>query len=708
MTSMNSMRLRELIRSVRMCKTASEERELINRESAWIRKEFKEGTPYLRTRNMLKLLYLRLLGYPTEFGQLEVINLLSQTDFSGKRIGYLALQLIMDENDEVLTLSENRMVSDMVSGDPLLQAVALNAASNVASADMARDIFEEVIHLVDSNNVYIRRKACLAALRIVRKAPEYAEYFLERFVDIFSNNRMAHLLCSLSLVNVCLQTEAGAAFLPRYRKLASEAVCALKRLVLSMRISERDIGDVADPFLQVKLLEFMRITGKGSTETSETYNDILAQVITNTNSYRSVGCAVEYECIRTIDAIESDKDLRALAVNTISNFLSSTNDNNLCFVALEVLLNYAKTDPKTVLNHQVTILEYLKDSDVSIRRRALELTVLLITEDNVRLLVPDLLSYLNFCSEEMREDVTLRISQIIEEKYPTDEWRIEMSIKLLKLAKQHATIGFASHLIGLISNQSSDVQARVVRALWDEESITFDATHQSRRAFLIVALWTIGEHAELLLQGDPALKPAKITESLSVITTNSTDRQVKLYGVTALMKMAARYPEVKTPVLGIFSTLMGSLDCELQQRACEYTTLLTEFPEEAAFSFGHMPPIRLQNGVEFSRVEEVAVSSREANKNQIKADLDDLFGFSDQKKDLLTSVDASSSAVGGLPETGAYLGVNLLPGSAAGVRETFNSAQGAPFYAPTMNPAPIDYSNASLAVDFSANPFFQA
>ncbi|CCW67171.1 unnamed protein product [Phytomonas sp. Hart1] len=636
------MRLRELIRSVRMCKTPTEERELINRESAWIRKEFREGTPYLRTRNMLKLLYVGLLGYPTEFGQLEVINLLSQPDFSGRRIGYLALQIIMDENDEVLTLSENRMISDMANGSPLLQAVSLNAAANVASADMSCDIFEKVNRLLDSSNLYIRRKACLVALRIVRKNPTYAEHFLERLVDIFSPSRFGHLLCSLALINECLQSEAGAVFLPRYRKLAPDAVNALKRLVLSMRVTERDIGDISDPFLQVRLLEFMRIIGKGSREESETFNDILTQIITNTDSSQSVGCAIEYECVRTIISIESDKDLSALAVKRVSEFLSNTQNKNLCFVALEVLLSYAQKDPERVLHHQSTILDCLKDGDVSIRRRALELTVQLITAENVRLLVPDLLLYIGLCAEEMREDATLRISQIIEEKYPTEEWRIEMSIKLLGLGRQHVAVGFAIRLIALISNQPGEVQARVVRALWGEESMAFDATHQSRRAFMLVALWTIGEYAAFLLQGEVGLTSEKIVELLGTITVNSSDRLIKLYGVNALMKMAARYPAVKSTVLGIFSTLMGSLDCELQQRACEYTTLLTEFPEEAAFSFSPMPPIRFQKSVELFRVAELNAGVTETTSNQLKADLDDLFGFSDQPSPQPTVISSGS------------------------------------------------------------------
>jgi AP-1 complex subunit gamma-1 len=58
-----SMKLRELIKTVRSCKTAQEEREVIAKECAQIRTSFKEGENSYRARNVAKLLYIHMLGY---------------------------------------------------------------------------------------------------------------------------------------------------------------------------------------------------------------------------------------------------------------------------------------------------------------------------------------------------------------------------------------------------------------------------------------------------------------------------------------------------------------------------------------------------------------------------------------------------------------------------------------------------------------------
>ena len=57
-----SMKLRDLIRKVRACKTAAEERAVIAKESAMIRTAIREEQAHYRHRNVAKLLFMHMLG----------------------------------------------------------------------------------------------------------------------------------------------------------------------------------------------------------------------------------------------------------------------------------------------------------------------------------------------------------------------------------------------------------------------------------------------------------------------------------------------------------------------------------------------------------------------------------------------------------------------------------------------------------------------
>lgn len=98
-----------MIRAIRACKTAAEERAVVRKECASIRASVSDNDNDYRHRNLAKLMFIHMLGYPTHFGQMECLKLIAAPGFPEKRIGYLGLMLLLDERQEVLMLVTNSL-----------------------------------------------------------------------------------------------------------------------------------------------------------------------------------------------------------------------------------------------------------------------------------------------------------------------------------------------------------------------------------------------------------------------------------------------------------------------------------------------------------------------------------------------------------------------------------------------------------------------
>eukprot|EP00542_Grammatophora_oceanica_P002838 CAMPEP_0194062116 /NCGR_PEP_ID=MMETSP0009_2-20130614/76531_1 /TAXON_ID=210454 /ORGANISM="Grammatophora oceanica, Strain CCMP 410" /LENGTH=943 /DNA_ID=CAMNT_0038713711 /DNA_START=74 /DNA_END=2905 /DNA_ORIENTATION=+ len=612
-----SMKLRDLIRKVRACKTASEERAVIAKESAMIRTAIREEQEHYRHRNVAKLLFMHMLGYPTHFGQLECMKLTASPHFPEKRIGYLGMMLLLSEEADVLMLATNSLKNDLNSDNKFVAGLALCAIGNLATADMSRDLAPEVDKHLKASTPYLRKKACLAMSRCLAKCPEMLEDFVDRVASLLKDKSHGVLITVVQLMTQVLLIDADTAEEEGYEDL-SETPCRvafmrlvpvlvklLRNLLSSGYSPEHDVGGISDPFLQVQILTVLRLLGTGDEEASEEMNDVLAQVATNTETSKNAGNAILYECVQTIMAIESEDSLRVLAVNILGRFLLNR-DNNIRYVALNTLSRCIKEqqgrDDEGAANsaaaalqrHRTTIVDCLKDPDISIRQRALELIYHLVNPENVENLTAELLNYLVLCPREHRADICTRILRVVDRFSPEDRWRVDTLITMLTIAGRETTRDVQSATIVYISRASEDLHGyathKLLKAIRDDDG--------SQRGLLTVGIWCVGEYGDLLLTpytytppagGDGsdivtisfmALDPATVVDTMEEITKRHTcPEPIKQRAITCFAKMADRFAgKADAATIDRLQKLVQrnkkSHSLELQLRSCEFDALL--------------------------------------------------------------------------------------------------------------------------------------
>ncbi|KNA06674.1 hypothetical protein SOVF_178800 [Spinacia oleracea] len=568
-------RLRDMIRAIRACKTAAEERGVVRKECAAIRSAISENDADYRHRNMAKLMFIHMLGYPTHFGQMECLKLIASPGFPEKRIGYLGLMLLLDERQEVLMLVTNSLKQDLNHTNQYIVGLALCALGNICSAEMARDLAPEVERLLQFRDPNVRKKAALCSIRIIKKVPDLAENFINPAASLLKEKHHGVLITGVQLcTDLCRISEDA---LEYFRKKCTDAVVkVLKDLVNSPYAPEYDVAGITDPFLHIRLLRFLRVLGHGDADASDSMNDLLAQVATKTESNKNAGNAILYECVETIMNIEDNSGLRVLAINILGRFLSNR-DNNIRYVALNMLTRAINFDAQAVQRHRATILECVKDSDASIRKRALELVYLLVNESNVKPLTKELIDYLEISDLDFKEDLTAKICSIVDKFSPEKIWYIDQMLKVLCEAGNYVKDEVWHALIVVISN-APNLHGYTVRFLYRALQASTE-----QETLVKVAVWCIGEYGDMLVNNVGMLDiedPITVTESDAAdvieiaIKSHNSDVTTRAMSLAALLKLSSRFPGCSQRVKDILVQYKGSLLLELQQRALEFNSII--------------------------------------------------------------------------------------------------------------------------------------
>ncbi|WVR07142.1 hypothetical protein IAU60_004183 [Kwoniella sp. DSM 27419] len=573
--------LKALIKAIRSCKTLADERSVIQKESAAIRTAFKEEDSFARYNNIAKLLYIHMLGYPAHFGQIECLKLVASPRFADKRLGYLGIMLLLDENQEVLTLVTNSLKNDMNHANMYAVGLALCTFANISSEEMSRDLANEIEKLLGSSNTYIRKKAALCALRVIRRVPDLMDHFVNKAKSLLQDRNHGVLLAGITLITEMCQMDENVC--AEFRKATGLLVKHLKNLVTTGYSAEHDVLGITDPFLQTKILRLLRLLGKGDVAASEAMNDILAQVATNTDSTKNVGNSILYETVLTVLEIEADSGLRVMAINILGKFLTNR-DNNIRYVALNTLNKVVTMDTNAVQRHRNTILDCLRDGDISIRRRALELSYALVNESNVRVMTRELLSFLEVADNEFKLGLTTQIALAAERFAPNKRWQIDTVLRVLKVAGNYVREEILAAFIRLTCH-TPELQFYTAQRLY--AALSNDLSQEN---LTLAAVWIIGEFGDVLLQGGTIddgeeVKQVNDTDLIDlldlVLSSPYVNTLTRQFVLVALSKLSVRFAELSTPnqptvqdrIAVTLANFSSSLELEIQQRAVEFGSL---------------------------------------------------------------------------------------------------------------------------------------
>lgn len=561
-------------------------------------------------------MYIYILGWNVDFGHLEAVNLISANKYSEKQIGYLAVTLFLHEQHELLHLVVNSIRKDLLDHNELNNCLALHAIANVGGREMGEALsgdvhmllispYEALImmmmmvlkrdiltHVPRASQSFVKKKAALTLLRLYRKYPGIVQAeWAERIISLMDDPDMGVALSVTSLV-MALAQDSPEEFKGSYVKAAHR----LKKIVVDDDYPPDYLYyKVPCPWIQVKLLRLLqyypplvrissgpRFSMRSATnvrvivdthvrnlirQSLRTILDTAMETPKNVQ-HNNAQNAVLFEAINLIIHLDTEQDLVGQISSKLGKFIQSK-ETNIRYLGLEAMTHLAARaetlDP--IKRHQNIILASLRDRDISVRRKGLDLLYSMCDATNARGVVSELLKYLQSADYAIREEMVLKLA-ILTEKYAVDvQWYVDISLRLIAMAGDHVSDEVWQRVIQIVTN-NDELQEYAAR-----NTLQYIKDDQCHETLIKIGGYVLGEFGHLIADSKGCSPVEQFMALHSKMQGSSTSTKAII--LSSFVKFVNLFPEIKPRLLEVFRAYSHTLDSELQQRACEYLTLAT-------------------------------------------------------------------------------------------------------------------------------------
>ncbi|KAJ1921104.1 hypothetical protein H4219_000963 [Mycoemilia scoparia] len=603
-----SMRgLTVFIADLRKCQSHEEEERRVNKELGNIRANFnneKGLNGYNRKKYVSKLLYMSLLGYEVNFGHREALDLIQSSKYTEKQMGYLALTLLLNENDDFLRLVVNSVRKDLYDTSELVVCLALHSIANLGNQEMAQTLGSDVYSILVSNRTgpFARKKAALCLLKLIRKEPSIIETkrWLLPIMELVLHPDLGVATSVTSLVTTLAQQ-----FNEEMSEIAPEiAIRRLKSIILDKEFTHDHIYyRIPVPWLQIKLLRLLQyFPAPEKVEMQETIVNAIRAIIDMSQDLPpdpqqiNTQYSILFEAVNLAIHLDLDRDLLSKAAQLLGRFISSR-ETNVRYLGLETMSHLAAhMDNAPVLReYHPVIVQSLRDRDISVRRRALDLLYSMCTISSAKGTVMELLRHMPSAEASMREDMALKIA-ILTERYATEyTWYVDVMMRLISTAGDHMGEEVWYRVVQVVLG-NEDLQTYAVKI--SLQTLKSPMCHEN--AFKVSA-YVLGEFGHLIANDEGCAPINQLNALQSKMKTSTLSSRA--IGLTTVGKLANLFPEVKTQCLHILNQYRSALDSELQQRACEYHAIISRSDDELIQSvFEEIPPFPVRQSALMSRL----------------------------------------------------------------------------------------------------------
>ncbi|PAN51988.1 hypothetical protein PAHAL_9G634800 [Panicum hallii] len=688
------------ISDIRNCHNKEQERLRVDKELGNIRTRFKNEkglSPYEKKKYVWKMLYIYMLGYDVDFGHMETVSLISAPKYPEKQVGYIVTSCLLNENNDFLRMVINTVRNDIIGRNETFQCLALTMVGNIGGKEFSESLAPDVQKLLISSSCrpVVRKKAALCLLRLYRKNPDVVNIdgWADRMAQLLDERDLGVLTSVMSLFVSLVSNNAEA-----YWNCLPKCVRILERLARNQDIpQEYTYYGIPSPWLQVKTMRALQYF-----PTIEDPNarralfEVLQRILMGTDVVKNVNKnnashAVLFEALALVMHLDAEKEMMSQCVALLGKFIA-VREPNIRYLGLENMTRMLLvTDVQDIIKrHQAQIITSLKDPDISIRRRALDLLYGMCDVTNAKEIVEELLQYLNTAEFAMREELSLKAAILAEKFAPDLSWYVDVILQLIDKAGDFVSDDIWYRVVQFVTN-NEDLQPYA--AAKAREYLDKPAIHET---MVKVSAYLLGEYGHLLARR-PGCSPKELFAIINdKLPTVSTSTVAILLSTYAKILMHNQPPDVglQQQILTIFKKYESYIDVEIQQRAVEYFELSRK-GSALADVLAEMPKFPERESALLKKAEDAEVDTAEQSAIKLR---------SQQQTSSALVVADHPSANGSTPAANHLTLVKMPSQTVSDIQEssaTYEEAPNPPVEAPKEN-GPVEVeSNATNVTDIN-------
>ncbi|XP_028756850.1 AP-2 complex subunit alpha-1 [Neltuma alba] len=612
------------ISDIRNCQNKEQERLRVDKELGNVRTRFKNEkglTPYEKKKYVWKMLYIYMLGYDVDFGHMEAVSLISAPKYPEKQVGYIVTSCLLNENHDFLRLAINTVRNDIIGRNETFQCLALTMVGNIGGREFAESLAPDVQKLLISSSCrpLVRKKAALCLLRLYRKNPDVVNVdgWADRMAQLMDERDLGVLTSSMSLLVALVSNNHEA-----YWSCLPKCVKVLERLARNQDVpQEYTYYGIPSPWLQVKTMRALQYFPTiEDPNTRRSLFEVLQRILMGTDVVKNVNKnnashAVLFEALALVMHLDAEKEMMSQCVALLGKFIA-VREPNIRYLGLENMTRMLMvTDVQDIIKrHQAQIITSLKDPDISIRRRALDLLYGMCDVSNAKDIVEELLQYLSTAEFAMREELSLKAAILAEKFAPDLSWYVDVILQLIDKAGDFVSDDIWFRVVQFVTNNEDLQPYAAVKA---REYLDKPAIHET---MVKVSAYILGEFGHLLARR-PGCSPKElfgiIHEKLPSISTSSIPILLSTYA-KILMHAQPPDPELQNQIWAIFNKYGSCIDVEIQQRAVEYLTLSSK-GESLMDILAEMPKFPERQSALIKKAEDTELDTAEQSAIKLRA-----------------------------------------------------------------------------------------